>query len=408
MKILLATSSVTPNAGIPSFNRELCKLLNDSDIDIDLLVDEAIDSYPGYEVVFSTKKYKLYTAVKSLISTINHKRYDIIINSNSHFLSKITPYISNHTRIITVSHSLGTLDCDNAVFNHKYIDSIIALSENCKNYLDKRFRLKSTNKIRVVFNSVADAANAMELRNNKKEVCTISIVFAGGSAPSKNPELVYQIVRKLCETNLPFEFYWLGNTTPPLKIFQPFKDIQQILPDDNRLKILGRIPQQQAAEIIAKGNVFLAPSRREGFPMALLEAMRIGCIPIVADYNIANKEIIENGKNGYIRSRDNVDSFVDLLKDIILNHNLYSSIYDQSYKTFSDRLSFGVWRNNIMDVCFDKRATHKSRKETITRIGYIRQVLSFGILNKYNFVENQLKEVLPSALKFYQFFKSYK
>lgn len=407
MRILIATSSVTPNAGIPSFNRELCNLLNDNN-DIDLLVDEAIDSYPGYGNVFSTKNCQSYRQVKTLLSTINARGYDIIINSNSHFLAIITPFINNKSRIITVSHSLGTLDCDNAAFNHRYIDSVIALSENCRKYLTKRFRLLSKEKIRVIFNSVANADNASELREIKKDSDTISIVFAGGTAPSKNPELVYQIIRMLCAADLTFEFYWLGNTTPPLKIVQPFKDIRQILPDDNRIKILGRIPQSQAAEIIAKCNVFLAPSRREGFPMALLEAMRVGCIPIVSDYNIANKEIIEDGKNGYILSHKDVTSFVELLKNIIINHQSYSRIYDNSYKTFIDRLSFKVWREDIQSVCSDGEPNHKQRKNNFTRTGYLRQKLAFGFLDRYNLIENQLKEVLPSAIKFYKFFKSYK
>ncbi len=407
MKILIATSSVTPNAGIPSFNRELWNLLS-ADNEIDLLVDEVIDSYSGYNVVLSTKNFTSYAQIKSLISIINVTGYDVIINSNSHFLAKITPYINNETRLITISHSLGTLDCDNAAFNHKYIDSIITLSENCKEYLTKRFRSISRDKIFVVFNSVADAKSADELRKIKKESDKVSVVFAGGSAPSKNPELVYQIVRQLCETDLQFEFYWLGNTTPPLKKVQPFKDIRQIFPKDNRIKILGRIPQQQAAEIIAKGNIFLAPSRREGFPMALLEAMRIGCIPIVADYSIANKEIIEDGKNGYIRCHNNVSSFVELITDIILNHQSYSSIYDESYKTFTDRLSFKIWRKKINDVFFCSKPTHKQRLKSFTRIGYIRQMIAFGLIDRYNLIENQLKEVLPSAIKFFKFFKVYK
>ena len=52
MKILLATSSVTPNAGIPSFNRELCSLLNVEN-EMHLLVDENIESYRGYAKIYS-------------------------------------------------------------------------------------------------------------------------------------------------------------------------------------------------------------------------------------------------------------------------------------------------------------------------------------------------------------------
>lgn len=53
MKILLATSSVTPNAGIPSFNRELCRLLNVEN-EMHLLVDENIESYRAIAKVRKT------------------------------------------------------------------------------------------------------------------------------------------------------------------------------------------------------------------------------------------------------------------------------------------------------------------------------------------------------------------
>ena len=56
MKILLATSSVTPNAGIPSFNRELCSLLNEEN-EVHLLVDENIESYQGYVRTYSCLLY---------------------------------------------------------------------------------------------------------------------------------------------------------------------------------------------------------------------------------------------------------------------------------------------------------------------------------------------------------------
>ena len=59
MKILLATSSVTPNAGIPSFNRELCSLLNEEN-EVHLLVDENIESYQGYVRTYSTYGINIY------------------------------------------------------------------------------------------------------------------------------------------------------------------------------------------------------------------------------------------------------------------------------------------------------------------------------------------------------------
>ena len=404
MKILLATSSVTPNAGIPSFNRELCRLLNVEN-EMHLLVDENIESYRGYAKIYSITGINIYNFedASELLNKLQVENYDVIINSNSHIMSLLAAFVDDKTRLITVSHSLGTMDCDNAAFNNEYIDNIIALSSSCKDYISHRFGIKNNDKIKVVFNSVADNPEAEAMKKSKMAADKVKIVFAGGSAASKSPDLVVPIVHKLCKTDLPFEFYWLGITTPPLKKFQPFDDIRQVLPEDERVIVAGLIPQQKAAEIIASCNVFLAPSRREGFPMALLEAMRIGCIPVVSDFKIANQEIIRNGINGYVIPHKDVKAFVDRLSDIVKNHENYKRVYEESYKTFIEELSFPVWRKHIHSVIIENSATHKQRT-AITKSAFRKVVWRFKMLKKCNLIENHMKEVLPCAIKFYMYY----
>lgn len=338
-----------------------------------------------------------------LLNKLQVENYDVIINSNSHIMSLLAAFVDDKTRLITVSHSLGTMDCDNAAFNNEYIDNIIALSSSCKDYISHRFGIKNNDKIKVVFNSVADNPEAEAMKKSKMAADKVKIVFAGGSAASKSPDLVVPIVHKLCKTDLPFEFYWLGITTPPLKKFQPFDDIRQVLPEDERVIVAGLIPQQKAAEIIASCNVFLAPSRREGFPMALLEAMRIGCIPVVSDFKIANQEIIRNGINGYVIPHKDVKAFVDRLSDIVKNHENYKRVYEESYKTFIEELSFPVWRKHIHSVIIENSATHKQRT-AITKSAFRKVVWRFKMLDKCNLIENHMKEVLPCAIKFYMYY----
>lgn len=408
MNILIATSTVTFNAGIPSFNRELSSLLG-KDNTLDLLVDENISIYTGYRKVYTTAAFNLNSLKSSrkLVELINDNGYDLIINSNSHALAIIAPFINDDTKILTVSHSLGTLDCDNAAFNHRYIDGIIALSNNCKEYILSRFKRLSSDKVSVVYNSVATLDNSQELNTSKRSNNTLSIVFAGGTAPSKSPDIAIKVLRELCKTNLRFKFYWLGNSTPPLKKFQPYSDIREILPHDDRIVITGRIPQSEASKIIASCNIFLAPSRREGFPMALLEAMRVGCIPIISDYNIANKEVIKNEDTGFIISHNDISGFVSLIKDIIVNHDRYIDIYQNTYRDFIDNLSFSVWYRNIDNVVRGIKNKHKQRKR-FTNTSFLSSLYRFKLLDKYNLVENHIKEVIPCAYIFWKIYKSNK
>lgn len=407
MKILLATQNVTANSGVPSFNRELTSLLA-TDNEIHLLVEEDMSSFSVYKKVYSIfgkNKYN-YQFCSDLINQINAENYSIVINSKSYIMSLLAPYLNDDTKLITVSHSLGTMDCDNAVFNNKYIDKIIALSQSCKDYILNRFTIRNPDKIKVVFNSVESCPNAIVMRNSKLKTDVLKIVFAGGSAPSKSPELIVPILHELCKSDLPFEFYWLGDKTPPLKKFQPYQDVSLVLPKDNRIKITGRIPQKEATEIIASCNVFLAPSKREGFPMALLEAMRISCIPVVSDYKVANKEIIKDGVNGFVISHNDISGFVNRLIDIIKNHSKYTSVYEECYNTFIHELSFPVWRKNIQSVVEDDFLCHVKRKE-LSFIRFKYNALCFWLLYNYDVWEMQFKEYLPSAYKFYKYYKQY-
>ena len=69
MKILLATSSVTPNAGIPSFNRELCRLLNVEN-EMHLLVDENIESYREYAKLLQKSEMR-----KDIVIELSYKGF---------------------------------------------------------------------------------------------------------------------------------------------------------------------------------------------------------------------------------------------------------------------------------------------------------------------------------------------
>lgn len=137
--------------------------------------------------------------------------------------------------------------------------------------------------------------------------------------------------------------------------------------------------------------------------MALLEAMRIGCIPVVSDFKIANQEIIRNGINGYVIPHKDVKAFVDRLSDIVKNHENYKRVYEESYKTFIEELSFPVWRKRIHSVIIENSATHKQRT-AITRSAFRKVVWRFKMLDKCNLIENHMKEVLPCAIKFYMYY----
>ncbi len=72
----------------------------------------------------------------------------------------------------------------------------------------------------------------------------------------------------------------------------------------------------QQSDVISfyhKAAIFALPSRTEGFPMALIEAMSQGCASVAFSLNGAINEIIDDNSDGYIVTDDNLIEFKEKL-----------------------------------------------------------------------------------------------
>lgn len=402
MKILIATSSFK-NGGITSYAHEIIELLSKDHFVYVIIGDDsrAPINYPNVRVFYYETTDVSIKNSKSILDIINNDiKPNIIINSNALVISLISPYINNMVRIISVSHSLRYNEADVAAFNGKYVDKIVALSIYNKNYLERKFNFKMRNKIIVIYNFINEHTNSELILSKKIQNSPIKIVFAGGGAPSKNPDLVMSILDKLLSTTLSFLFYWIGNTNPPFKKFQRFKKIEELLPYDKRVVFTDKLSREDAIKIISEANIFLIPSRREGCPMALLEAMSFGTITITGDYKNACREIIEKENAGFVLPHKSTQAFVDLIISIIQNHSKYKHIYDLSLTTYKKYLSTEVWKEKMFDLIDCSNFDHKQRKSFSVKKYYM-DVVCWKIVAFLNNIHLMCFEVLKSAIPFY-------
>lgn len=408
MKILLCSSSFA-GGGITSYAHELINCYSESNEFSVIIGNDEQNPITKYGV----KVYKYdcsdisFENVSRIVQLINEKiQPDILISSCAKAISIALPYLNNNIKVITVSHSLKYIEADIAAFNYEYADAIIALSNYNKIYLDKTFSIKDNNKVQVVYNFVKEHPEAQSLLSNKKANKLVNIVFPGGAAASKTPEIVVKVLNHLIETNLDFKFYWMGATGIHLIKYFPFftkRDIKNLVRKDPRVIFTGKVPRKEAEDIIANADIFLSPSRREGCPMSLIEAMRVGTISIVSDYDNANKEIIKNGINGFVIEHYDIDKFVDTIQNIITNKNQYLSIYDRSVETYFKELHFNVWKKNMDEIVFSSNTSHRERLEKVNKKNYIKNYRQFRKMQKKNNLLFLIQEPLHLLFKFQKF-----
>jgi glycosyltransferase involved in cell wall biosynthesis len=84
----------------------------------------------------------------------------------------------------------------------------------------------------------------------------------------------------------------------------------------DRIKFLGWQSREQLVQTYRQTNVFLFPSRHEGMPNAVLEAMASG-MPVIASCIAGNDELVLNEQTGYLVPSEDIEALQSALKKLL-------------------------------------------------------------------------------------------
>lgn len=145
----------------------------------------------------------------------------------------------------------------------------------------------------MVFSDLAD----VDLSKIKKEKIILTVGRIG--TYPKNTELLIESLIELENDLKDWKVYLVGPMTEDFKIW-----LNNRLVDHSKLKnkivITGNITdKKELYQIYAKSSIFVLPSRYEGFPLVIQEAMHFACYPIITNCFPAADEVIRTGKNGF-------------------------------------------------------------------------------------------------------------
>jgi glycosyltransferase involved in cell wall biosynthesis len=84
-------------------------------------------------------------------------------------------------------------------------------------------------------------------------------------------------------------------------------------PESGSVRYLGAVTNAETVDHLAEHDVFVLPTRVEGLPVAMLEAMGCGVVPVVSDIDSGVPDVVTAELNGLLPEVGSIDGFADAI-----------------------------------------------------------------------------------------------
>lgn len=171
---------------------------------------------------------------------------------------------------------------------------------------------------------------------------TLKIINIGAFIPVKNQQLAIKILKELKMAGVQAELTFVGEGNEMAGV----KKLAEQEALSNQVHFAGK--QSEVSKYLADSHVYLHTGIKEAFGLVLLEAMASG-LPVVSLNGHGNKELIENGKNGFLIEKQDPDAFLKAIKTITENEETYLR-YSQNAVSFARQYDINAYVQKLMDV----------------------------------------------------------
>lgn len=220
--------------------------------------------------------------------------------------------------------------------NYKRVSKIVVLSNVEKQ--NQQFKLYSS-KVSILPNAI-DERLILRIKPKKEKN---SIIFLGRIDDNKGIREIYKALSYF--SKIDFKFYLYGDGTLKEKYVSKFRETLK-----DKFFYGGIISGNKKWEILKKMEFFILPSKFEGLPMALLESMACGCIPIVTNVGSMGT-VVKDNMNGFLLEENMLHSIISKLEYVLSLTSDQKRILGMSaIKTINSEYSSDHFYKSLNDV----------------------------------------------------------
>lgn len=274
---------------------------------------------------------------------LKQKKRPVVFIGQCNFGYKLTPHLYRKCHIIELIHVFGIEFSRVWMPFASFLDTRIGIAYNVIDQINDYQKKIGVPEKYIRFEKLNLYVDMPETyKKTERQDGLLRVYYAGRNAPEKRVHLLYEIARRISKEQLPIHFTFVG-------------DLKHDAPADadSFATFPGTITAgNDMYEFVTTNDVVLLTSRKEGLPIMILEAIKLGIVPVSTPE--ADIPVYINESNGYLLDDSSEESIVSsavyALKELAANKELYQRKSAAAKATYHSNFGKQIFDDKIREL----------------------------------------------------------
>lgn len=215
----------------------------------------------------------------------------------------------------------------------------IAISKDTEKFIDKNI----PHKFKATF--LKNGINVKRFENNTTVDKENRMVIIGSLVDKKGQQLAIESIAELVKRGYDYQLDILGYGND----FEKLENLIKVLELDQHVFLHGNVDFPEV--FLHKAKIYLHTAKYEPFGLVILEAMAAG-LPVVCTDGYGNRDLIKEGKNGFMITERNSSLLADKIEMLINNDDLRKNMGDFANR-YSHKFDINIYTEKLLELYQD-------------------------------------------------------
>ena len=198
-------------------------------------------------------------------------------------------------------------------------NNFIAISKDTLEYYKKMFPGDLSKNVQLIYHAINFEKFHSSNHDRSSTLDKVRLIYVARYVPIKNHVFLTGVVAEIKKRNIAVKLTLLGEGEEMENVRRKAKDLGV----EKEIDFVGNVDKVE--DYLSQANIYVHPATYEPFGLVIIEAMAAG-LPAICLDGKGNRDLIENGRNGFMLFENDPILFADKVIEITRDQNLYNKL----------------------------------------------------------------------------------